>query len=127
MCTFWVSRAPLIIPFRPLIDLVKQAVDGYKKQSPSHFALYIDVAIPEPSKTSEHSSSQPKLELVFQNFTQQVHKICRQYIFFQRGVSKLKVQVREKGRWISIQAMLNKYFPVSTACRQHCRPVADIL
>ncbi|KAF1974349.1 hypothetical protein BU23DRAFT_553411 [Bimuria novae-zelandiae CBS 107.79] len=97
----------------PLIKLVQQTVDQYRNQSATHFALHINVQFSESDRVPDRNTPDFKLELTFQNYSQQVQKICRQK--FRNGRPTRVVQVRENGRWIPLHVLLGRHFPVSEA------------
>ncbi|KAL1611813.1 hypothetical protein SLS60_000033 [Paraconiothyrium brasiliense] len=105
------AHAPSTIgDYVSLFDLAKETVSNYRMQSPSHYALHIDVQLSDTGHKPKCDGSKLQLNITFQNYSRTIHWLCRQQ--FPKGLPTRKIVVCNKGR-LSLKRLLAEHFPVS--------------
>lgn len=103
-----------------LMSLVEATVLDYRLQSPSHFALHIDVQPQDSNKTpAEENKPHFKTRIVFSNYEKEIRRQC--FRLYRRGRPTNKVTVREKGVGTPLKKSLARNFPPTDAIVSECR------
>lgn len=96
----------------PLVVAIRASVVEYRRQSPLHFALNIDVQAEDQSLISDvYQGAQCRIAL--ETYTTKIIRTGR-FLIRKQSVTN-KVQIREKGKWISVTNSLSKHFPACDA------------